>query len=121
LLINQGNKDYKIQNIFSYNTHPTIILSTFAILLLYLSSTFLFGAVKHVWADSVVSTIPVGAGPLGVAITPDNFEEYTANVISNTVSAVNTSIDTSTNTISSTVPVGSAPLGVAIAPDGSLG
>jgi YVTN family beta-propeller protein len=65
---------------------------------------------------SVVATIPVGNGPLAVAVTPDGKHAYVANVFSNTISVIRTA----TNTVVATValPVGSNPRGVAVTPDG---
>jgi YVTN family beta-propeller protein len=65
--------------------------------------------------DTLVSTIQVGAGPIGVAVTPDGSKVYVANDGVNTVSA----IATATNTVVSTIPVGFNPEGVAVTPDGS--
>ncbi len=112
MLINKENKDYRIN---SWNVKSIIILSTFAILLLYLSNTFLFENIKHVWADSVIATLPVGTAPLGVAYGPDDSRVYVDNFFSNpgTVSV----IDTSTNTVIANITVGSQPLGAAYDPD----
>jgi YVTN family beta-propeller protein len=62
--------------------------------------------------NTVVATIPVGANPLMVAITPDGTRAYVTNVSSGTVSV----IDTATNTVVATIPVGVNPIGVAITP-----
>jgi uncharacterized repeat protein (TIGR01451 family) len=62
--------------------------------------------------NTVVATIPVGAVPQGIAITPDGTRAYVANINSNNVSV----IDTSTNTVVATIPVGVNPVGVAITP-----
>jgi YVTN family beta-propeller protein len=56
-------------------------------------------------SNTVVATIPVGAFPEGVAITPDGTRAYVTNE-SNTVSV----IDTATNTVVATIPV-ATPLG----------
>jgi YVTN family beta-propeller protein len=54
--------------------------------------------------------------PVGVAVSPDGSKVYVANVLSNTVSV----IDTTTNPATvSTIAVGSTPTGVAVSPDGS--
>ena len=53
--------------------------------------------------------------PAGAAVTPDSAFVYVTNVISNTVSV----IDTSTNTVIDTVTVGGGPRGVAVTPDGA--
>jgi YVTN family beta-propeller protein len=71
----------------------------------------------------VVATIPVGSGPVGVAITPnatDQYERgnrphqpfaYVTNLVDNTVSV----IDTARNKVVATIPVGTAPFAVAFA------
>jgi len=64
--------------------------------------------------NTVVATIPVGANPAGVAITPDGTRAYVANS-SGTVSV----IDTSTNTVVATIPVTVGAQLVAITPDGT--
>jgi YVTN family beta-propeller protein len=64
----------------------------------------------------IVPSIPVGAEPTGVAVTPDGSKVYVANQLSNDISV----IDTVTQTvIVPSIPVGSAPVGVAVTPDGS--
>jgi YVTN family beta-propeller protein len=66
--------------------------------------------------NSVVDTVPVGSGPIGVAVTPDGAFAYVANRKSNYVSV----IDTSDNSVVDTVTVESAPIGVAVTPDGAF-
>ena len=61
-----------------------------------------------------MGTIPVGAGPVDVAITPDGAFAYVTNETDGTVSV----IATAGNAVVATVPVGSRPRGIAIAPDG---
>src|SRR5256885_2255641 len=56
----------------------------------------------------------MGAG-LDTATAQAQTRAYVTNIISNTVSV----IDTATNTVVATIPVGLAPLGVAITPDGT--
>jgi YVTN family beta-propeller protein len=65
--------------------------------------------------DAVTATIPVGNGPLAVAISPDGKKAYVANYQSDTISV----IDTATNTVTSTVTVGDNPYGIAVSPDGT--
>ena len=60
----------------------------------------------------VSSTITVGNGPVGPAVTPDGKHVYVANAGDNTVSV----IDTATGTVSDTIPVGRTPVRVAICP-----
>ena len=91
-----------------------------------------FGYIAN-YADGTVSVIntstnteaakiSVGAGPVGVAISPDNSHVYISNLSDGTVSVINTA----TNTITATIAVGytnatqkSTPFGIAISPDGS--
>lgn len=72
-------------------------------------------SVVNTATNSVVTTIPVGRSPRGIATSPDGASIYVANAVDNTVSVINTSDDT----VSMTVPVGKSPQGVAVAPDGS--
>lgn len=58
--------------------------------------------------------IPVGAGPTGIAITPDASKAYVANGSAHTV----TPIDLATNTAGPAIPVGFQPFSIAITPDG---
>ena len=101
--------------IHSFTAQSIIILSTFVILLLYLSNTHLFEGIKQVWADSVISTIPVGNNPVGVAYDSGDGRVYVTNYDSpGTVSV----IDTKTNTVEpTTIGVKTFPYGVAYDPD----
>ena len=65
--------------------------------------------------NSVISTIPVGMLPEGVAITPDGTKLYVTNAGSDTVSVINTT----TNTTTSAITVGNVPYGIAITPNGT--
>lgn len=47
-----------------------------AILIIFLSSIFLFDDINQVRADSVIDTIPVGIAPAGVAYDSGNGEVY---------------------------------------------
>lgn len=67
-------------------------------------------------SGTVVSTIPVGTNPLGIAVTPNGAFAYVANSGSSSVSV----ISTATNTVVTTVPVGSTPYGIAITPNGAF-
>ena len=58
--------------------------------------------------------IPVGKGPVALAMTPDHTTVYVANDGSGTV----TPIDTATNTAGPPIPVGHYPHAIAITPDG---
>jgi YVTN family beta-propeller protein len=66
--------------------------------------------------QSVVTSIPVGDDPDGVAVTPDGTQVYVANFLSDNVSV----IDAGTNRVTKTIDVGSGPVGVAVRPDGAL-
>lgn len=59
--------------------------------------------------------VPVGDGPTGVAVSPDGATAYTANSNTNTVSV----IDTTTKTVTDTITVGMTPSWVAVSPDGN--
>jgi YVTN family beta-propeller protein len=62
-----------------------------------------------------VSTIPVGSGPWGVAISPNGQQAYVTNNHGNNVSVINTV----SNTVTATISVQSSPFGVAFTPDGT--
>ena len=64
-------------------------------------------------SNTVVATVPVGAGPEGVAVTPDGASVYVVNTNANSVSV----ISTATNTVTATTPVGTLPILVALAPE----
>src|SRR5215468_11622755 len=64
-------------------------------------------------AGKVVATIPVAAGPHGMAITLDGRTVYVTGDGSSSVDV----IDTTTDTVVKTIPVGKAPNGVALTPD----
>jgi YVTN family beta-propeller protein len=66
--------------------------------------------------NTIVATIPVGARPQGIAVTPNGAFAYTANFSDNTVSV----ISAATNTVVATVPVGAQPTGIAITPNGAF-
>ena len=63
----------------------------------------------------VTHTVPVGAGPSAIAITPDGRTAVVSNNSGNTVSI----IDVLTGTVTNTVTVGLKPSGIAISPDGA--
>ena len=63
-------------------------------------------------SNSVISTVPVGIDPAGVAVSPDGTLVYVTNLAGNTVSVINTS----NNTVTATVNVGFDPIGVAVTP-----
>ena len=63
--------------------------------------------------NTITGTVPVGAGPFGVAVSSDGSRIYVANTNDDTVSV----IDGATNSIVTTVSVGAGPYGVAVSPD----
>jgi gliding motility-associated-like protein len=68
-----------------------------------------------------VATIPVGALPAGVAVSPDGTKVYVTNNNNRTIGLEVGSvsvINAVTNTVSSVVTVGNNPIGVAVGPDG---
>lgn len=64
--------------------------------------------------DNETTTIDVGDGPVGLAVTPDGDNVYIANSNDDTVSI----IDTHTGTVVDIVNVGSSPWGIAVGADG---
>ena len=67
-------------------------------------------------AGSVVSTIPIAAGPHGMTITPDGRWLYVSSDASSTISV----IDTSTDRVSKMIEVGKSPHGVTLVPGKEL-
>ncbi len=65
---------------------------------------------------AVVATIPIAAGPHGMAITPDGRWLYVSSDGSSTVSV----IETSTDRVTKTIEVGKSPHGVTLVPDKEL-
>lgn len=63
----------------------------------------------------LVTRVPLGKTPWGIAVTPDGSQIYVANQGSNSVSVVATGNYSATHTI----PVGASPWGVAVNPSGS--
>jgi YVTN family beta-propeller protein len=66
--------------------------------------------------NTPVTTIPVGSGPFGVAVTPDGKHVYVTD--HDSFPANVSVIDAATNTVVTTIGAGSHPFGVAITPDG---
>jgi YVTN family beta-propeller protein len=58
----------------------------------------------------VITTVPVGQRPWGIALTPDGKKLYAGNGLSNDVSV----IDTATNQVIKTIKAGDGPWGIAI-------
>jgi YVTN family beta-propeller protein/probable HAF family extracellular repeat protein len=62
-----------------------------------------------------VSAIPVGSGPWGVAVSPDQTRVYVTNNHGNNVSVINTA----SSTVVAAIQVQSSPFGVVFTPDGT--
>ena len=62
-----------------------------------------------------VTNIPVGSGPLDLAISPDGTQVYVGNNSGNDISA----IDTASSTVVATIPLPSSPYGLKFTPDGT--
>lgn len=69
-------------------------------------------SVINVATNTVVATIPVGSGPVGVALSPRGTRAYVSNQGSDTVSVINTR----TNAVITNIPAGNGPSGVADSP-----
>jgi YVTN family beta-propeller protein len=65
---------------------------------------------------TVVATVPVVAGPHGMAVSPDGRTVYVSGDASSGVSV----IDTATDRVTHTIEVGKAPHGVTLTPDGKF-
>lgn len=63
---------------------------------------------------AVAASVPVGPGPVGVAITPDGKLLYSSNYGDGTVTVVSTA----TQAVAATIAVGTGPWGVSAAPGG---
>jgi YVTN family beta-propeller protein len=70
-------------------------------------------SVINVPTSAVIATIPVGVGPMGVAVDPPRGRVYVAN--SNSVSV----IDGVNNTVIGTITTGGILFGIAVSPDGT--
>jgi YVTN family beta-propeller protein len=73
-------------------------------------------SVIDTYTNTVLTTIPVGTNPAGVAVTPDGAFAYVANRGSGTVSVIDTTFDAEVTAID----VGPGPQGIAITPDGAF-
>jgi amicyanin len=73
-------------------------------------------SVIDIGAAKVIATVPVAAGPHGMAVTPDGRTVYVSGDGSSEVSV----IDTATDRVTRTIRVGSTPHGLAMLPDGRL-
>ncbi len=65
--------------------------------------------------NTIITTVSVGAGPYGAAVSPDGTKVYVTNFDDNTTSI----IDIATNTVTATLNVGEYPNAVAVTPDGT--
>jgi YVTN family beta-propeller protein len=72
-------------------------------------------AVMDTANNQLLGTIPVPAGPHGLAITPNNSLVYVSSDSASTVSIIDTTIDQ----VIGSIDVGPSPHGLAITPDGS--
>ena len=91
----------------------------------FVSATGPFAYVANINSDTVsmidiptslpVTAIPVGSGPWGVAVSPDQTQVYVSNNHGNNVSVINTA----SNTVVARIPVQSSPFGLAFTPDGT--
>ncbi|MFI6585638.1 beta-propeller fold lactonase family protein [Embleya sp. NPDC050493] len=73
---------------------------------------------------TVIATVPVGAGPNFVAVSPDGSHAYVTNAgggggPGGPAGTTVTVVDTATNTATGAITVGSGPQGIAVTPDGS--
>jgi YVTN family beta-propeller protein len=66
--------------------------------------------------NTVVTTVPVGANPIGVAITPNGAFAYVANGTSSSISIINTT----SNTVVATIPGMAVPIFLAVTPNGAF-
>jgi YVTN family beta-propeller protein len=67
----------------------------------------------------VVTRVPVGTTPEGIAITPNGATVYTVNECGGCSDFSASAIDTATDKVVATIPVGTAPDAIAIAPNGA--
>jgi len=72
-------------------------------------------SVINIPTSSVINTISVGSGPLGVGISPDQTRVYVSNSGGNDVSVINAA----SGTVVATIAVQSSPFSVAFTPDGT--
>ena len=72
-------------------------------------------SVINIPTGQVSTTIPVGSGPWGTAVSPDQTQVYVTNNHGNNVSVINTA----SASVIATIPVQSSPFGLSFTPDGS--
>ena len=66
-------------------------------------------------ADTLITTVPTGANPLGLAISTDGSRVYVGNANDSTITVIN-GIN---NTVTDTIHTGYRPFGICISPDGN--
>ena len=93
-----------------FGTLPRVTLLVIAVLGWTLVSGFAYNP-KNI----VVATVPVGALPFSLVVSPDNSLVYVGNEGPNSISAINTA----TNQVSFTINLSGLPFYLAITPDGS--
>ena len=76
--------------------------------------------------DKLVATVPVGGGPVGVAITPDGAKVYITNSRGQSISVISSALNVVTSTIANDYKVFPAPVayiqelsGIAVSPNGA--
>ena len=70
---------------------------------------------------NAVTSINVGTGPYGVAVSPDGLSVWVTNAGSDLKGDTVSRINTATNLVTHTITVGATPCFVAVSPDGSSG
>src|SRR6476469_8284927 len=80
--------------------------------LLALALTLCLASAAPLWAQTVITTVPVGELPAGLAVDPITNRIYTADTNSDTSSIV----DGATNTLLDEVAAGNTPFSVAVNP-----
>jgi YVTN family beta-propeller protein len=66
------------------------------------------------YPDHVVATVPVGRGPMDVAVTPDNAYVYVSNEMGSSISVIRAS----DHTVVEAIPLGSLPAALCMDPNG---
>lgn len=94
-----------------------ILLTLTAIVLSGLAAPVTQASASTPETPELVATIPVGATPYGIAVTPDGSKVYVSNSTGGSVSVIDTATRAVTNTITSNI--GSTPVGIAINPSGT--
>lgn len=108
---------------FSITSGECVLTKTYPITIAPSSSQFAYipcatsdyVSVVNTSTNSILTTIPVGDFPEGVAVNPDNSKVYISNQNSNNVSV----ISTASNSVVSTITVGNSPESIIVSPNGS--